>query len=65
MDAFNLIFIRRTTDLEVKKKKAEQKQKSWWDTLTSWRSGNSNSDSPGRLTLLNVVLFKMVITFIS
>ncbi|CAF1301171.1 unnamed protein product, partial [Rotaria sordida] len=36
IDVFNLIFIRRTVEIEIKKKKAEQKQKSWWDTMTKF-----------------------------
>ncbi|CAF4278394.1 unnamed protein product [Rotaria sp. Silwood2] len=31
---------------QIKKKKAEKKEKSWWDTLTSWWSGDSNKENP-------------------
>jgi hypothetical protein len=56
IDVFNLIFIRRAAELEVRKKKAEQKQKSWWDKLHSWWSQNSDKDNPGRLILLKVII---------
>ncbi|CAF1201535.1 unnamed protein product [Rotaria sordida] len=45
IDVFNLIFIRRTVEIEIKKKKAEQKQKSWLDKMTSWWSSDSDDEN--------------------
>ncbi|CAF1170061.1 unnamed protein product [Rotaria sordida] len=48
IDVFNLLFIRRTVEIEIKKKQAEQKEQGWWENLTinSWWSGESNEDNP-------------------
>ncbi|CAF1105334.1 unnamed protein product [Rotaria sp. Silwood1] len=45
IDVFNLLFIRRTVEIEIKKKKAEQKEPGWWDKLTSWWTGESNKET--------------------
>ncbi|CAF1173038.1 unnamed protein product [Adineta ricciae] len=44
IDIFNLIYIRRTAQIEYKKKKLEEKDLSWWDKLSNWWS--SDSDNP-------------------
>ncbi|CAF4025308.1 unnamed protein product [Rotaria sp. Silwood2] len=45
IDVFNLLVIRRTVEIEIKKKKAEQKEQGWWDKLTSWWTGESNKET--------------------
>ncbi len=57
IDIFNLIFIRRSAELEVRKRKEEQKQKSWWEKFHNWWSQNSDKDNSGRLILLKLIFF--------
>ncbi|CAF3740023.1 unnamed protein product, partial [Rotaria sordida] len=47
IDVFNLLYLRRIVEIEFKKRKAEHKEQSWWDKLTSffW-SGDSNQENP-------------------
>ncbi|CAF2841774.1 unnamed protein product [Rotaria sp. Silwood2] len=52
IDVFNLLVIRRTVEIEIKKKKAEQKEQGWWDKLTSWWTGESNKETSGRLKVI-------------
>ncbi len=58
LDVFNLTYIRRSAEIEAKKKK-EQQPKSWFGGVSSWWSGNKPQD-PGIffqiLHLLNIYL---------
>ncbi|CAF1461892.1 unnamed protein product [Adineta ricciae] len=47
LDALNLVFIRRNIDLEIKKKKVEQKHKSTWEWLSTWWNNASNNGNFG------------------
>jgi hypothetical protein len=47
IDIFNLIYNRRIAQLEVRKKKAEKKEKSWWDKLSNWWNNSTNKDNSG------------------
>ncbi|CAF1433905.1 unnamed protein product, partial [Rotaria sordida] len=45
IDLFNLIYIRRTAQIQYAKKKIEEKDLSWWDKLVNWWNSNSNQDN--------------------
>ncbi|CAF4275774.1 unnamed protein product, partial [Adineta steineri] len=46
IDAFNLLYIRRTAQIEYTKKKIEEKDTSWWEKLNNWWYSNSNENNP-------------------
>ncbi|CAF4508473.1 unnamed protein product, partial [Rotaria socialis] len=43
IDVFNLTYIRRSAEIEARKKK-EQEPKTWWGNVSNWWSGNKSSD---------------------
>ncbi|CAF4260145.1 unnamed protein product, partial [Rotaria sordida] len=45
IDLFNLIYIRRTAQIQYAKKKIEEKDLSWWDKLVNWWNSNPNQDN--------------------
>ncbi|CAF1558238.1 unnamed protein product, partial [Rotaria sordida] len=47
IDLFNLIYIRRTAQIQYAKKKIEEKDLSWWDKLVNWWNSNPNQDNTG------------------
>ncbi len=52
---FNLTYIRRSAELEAKKKK-EQEPKSWFGGVSSWWSGAKPQDNPGLMIIFKVNL---------
>ncbi len=46
MDVFNLTYIRRSAELEAKKKK-NQEPKTWWGSVSNWWGGSKPTDDPG------------------
>ncbi len=46
MDVFNLTYIRRSAELDAKKKK-DQEPKTWWGSVLNWWSGSKPTDDPG------------------
>ncbi|CAF3899768.1 unnamed protein product, partial [Rotaria magnacalcarata] len=45
LDVFNLTYIRRSAEIEAKKKK-EQEPKTWWGSVSNWWGGNKPQDNP-------------------
>ncbi|CAF0895845.1 unnamed protein product [Rotaria sp. Silwood1] len=45
LDVFNLTYIRRSAEIEAKKKK-DKEPKTWWGGVSSWWSGNKPPDNP-------------------
>ncbi len=46
MDVFNLTYIRRSAEIEAKKKR-DQEPKTWWGSVSNWWGGNKPPDDPG------------------
>ena len=46
LDVFNLTYIRRSAEIEAKKKK-EQEPGTWWGSVSNWWSGSKAKDDPG------------------
>jgi len=46
LDVFNLTYIRRSAEIEAKKKK-DQQPKTWWGSVSNWWGGSKPSDDPG------------------
>ncbi|CAF1245225.1 unnamed protein product [Adineta ricciae] len=45
LDVFNLTYIRRSAEIEARKKK-EQEPKTWWGSVSNWWGGNKPHDDP-------------------
>ncbi|CAF3380389.1 unnamed protein product [Rotaria sp. Silwood1] len=45
LDVFNLTYIRRSAEIEAKKKQ-EQEPKTWWGSVSNWWGGNKHPDDP-------------------
>ncbi|CAF1265249.1 unnamed protein product [Rotaria sordida] len=45
LDVFNLTYIRRSAEIEAKKKK-DQEPKTWWGSVSNWWGGNKPEDNP-------------------
>ncbi|CAF3939022.1 unnamed protein product [Rotaria sp. Silwood2] len=45
LDVFNLTYIRRSAEIEAKKKK-DQEPKTWWGSVSNWWGGNKPPDNP-------------------
>ncbi len=58
LDVFNLKYIRRSAEIEAKKKK-EQVPVTWWGSVSNWWSGSKSQDDPG-----NDILFHYLIPFV-
>ncbi len=54
MDVFNLTYIRRSAEIEAKKKK-EKEPKGWLGSVSSWWGGTKPQDNPG----LIMIIFKI------
>lgn len=59
LDVFNLTYIRRSAEIEAKKKK-EQEPKTWWGSVSNWWGGSKPHDDPGRSLSLPI---KFIILF--
>jgi hypothetical protein len=46
LNFFNLTYIRRSAELDAKKKK-DQEPKTWWESVLNWWSGLKSNDDPG------------------
>ena len=46
LDVFNLTYIRRSAEIEAKKKK-DQEPKTWWGSVSNWWGGSKPHDDPG------------------
>jgi len=53
LDVFNLTYIRRTAEIEAKKKK-EAEPKTWWGSVSNWWGGAAQQEDPN-LDLQNVM----------
>ncbi|CAF3978777.1 unnamed protein product [Adineta steineri] len=55
IDVFNLIYIRRRTEIEIIKKKTEHKDQSWWDRFTGLLKHDSKHEN-SEFTLDNAMM---------
>jgi hypothetical protein len=46
LDVFNLTYIRRSAEIEARKKK-ELEPKTWWGSVSNWWGGSKPPDDPG------------------
>jgi hypothetical protein len=46
LDVFNLTYIRRSAEIEARKKK-ELEPKTWWGSVSNWWGGSKPQDDPG------------------
>ncbi|UJR35157.1 hypothetical protein I4U23_027926 [Adineta vaga] len=45
LDVFNMTYIRRSAEIEARKKK-EQEPKTWWGSVSNWWGGSKSQDDP-------------------
>ena len=62
MDVFNLTYIRRSAELDAKKKK-EQEPATWWGSVSNWWSGSKPADDPG-LILKDFITEPLFVCFV-
>ena len=53
LDVFNLTYIRRTAEIEAKKKK-EAEPKTWWGSVSNWWGGAAQQEDPSSFLFFHV-----------